>query len=906
MAYISQDPNMNEETNTTNVLAPTAAPAAQPSQPAQAPSTQISTSAPSAGYVSTGNPYGKYGTPGQPQAPAGTSSSSRKTSSGPASGLQTNVQTYAEKNKASSQGLGTAVAGKLQTTSDIAKQNLSKIENKYQQGIEAGSLANRGTALQEAQTGFTEAATAKGPDRIFTSNEAKMYAPVKSTDGTYSAEDQALVDANKARIKYSDGTSKDFATQAEAQAELNDYNKANPGYYTYGKEAEGSVTKDRLSEILNAEYKGPNQLSEISGYGDAANKIQDASTLQEQALKGRSKEELLNRTFSAPTGEYTKGSRLLDELLLGQGPAASTLKSTAEKLGSTPTGMIQDEFKSRNKDARVQAVQRATEIGGIKEEARKALTETAAGRSQEVNQRVNDVIKDWDKYPNYFKERFKGELEKHNVSSQKKQEFDSVVNKYGGAEAAKSTLANIETNMPTLADFNPRQAINNYQQIKEYEKATEILNGQNYGSWSEQLNNQRWAEKFIKNTDITMLKDRFTKDQQTAFALNPDFDIAKTDYAITTYGPQQTDANNSLIYLQQKADATRQTAASLRQDMPKIQELEQYASYDPNSLDVGLSQLEAEALGVQGGEGLYNILKEQGVEGLIKTTAADRNKLVSTDEQSQLARLQSIAEMAKDYGVQGSGVNVVNPYANRDLAGQQDATSALDMENFKRQLQGAEKGFRTDAAASNISGTGTGTGSSGGWLGTKRASATTTLNQNFGDLLSQNKVMRNMYSDKGVDTDIMKKIIEGAQGARTGNIESNNTNNVIGQGLDIYDSVRGVERGLLDSTKKGITNATSSVLGDDIGKFIGKTSMLGLDAAYKLTEGLSKAIGGSSGEAQGRANYAAQQNALANLQSNIQNKINTSGLKNQLSVGKNAQQDMELFKLLGLLDTTNL
>lgn len=896
MAYISQDPNMNEETNTTNVLAPTAAPAAQPSQPTQAPSTQISTSAPSAGYVSTGNPYGKYGTPGQPQAPAGTSSSSRKTSSGPASGLQTNVQTYAEKNKASSQGLGTAVAGKLQTTSDIAKQNLSKIENKYQQGIEAGSLANRGTALQEAQTGFTEAATAKGPDRIFTSNEAKMYAPVKSTEGTYSAEDQALVDANKARIKYSDGTSKDFATQAEAQAELNDYNKANPGYYTYGKEAEGSVTKDRLSEILNAEYKGPNQLSEISGYGDAANKIQDASTLQEQALKGRSKEELLNRTFSAPTGEYTKGSRLLDELLLGQGPAASTLKSTAEKLGSTPTGMIQDEFKSRNKDARVQAVQRATEIGGIKEEARKALTETAAGRSQEVNQRVNDVIKDWDKYPSYFKERFKGELEKHNISSQKKQEFDSVAGKYGGAEAAKSTLANIETNMPTLADFNPRQAINNYQQIKEYEKAQTILsqvgNYSRYGN-AEKLNNERWAENFIKNTDINILKDRFTKDQQTAFALNPDFDIAKTDYAITTYGPQQTDANNSLIYLQQKADATRQTAASLRQDMPKIQELEQYASYDPNSLDVGLSQLEAEALGVQGGEGLYNILKEQGVEGLIKTTAADRNKLVSTDEQSQLARLQSIAEMAKDYGVQGSGVNVVNPYANRDLAGQQDATSALDLENFKRQLQGAEKGFRTDAAASNISGQGYGTGSSGGAFGTKRAQSWKTLDKNFGELLNENNATRNMYSDQGVNKDLLKQVIGQAQGAESFNMGNVNPG-VVGGTLDAVGGVSDSLQSLLSKTPLGETGSSLAMLTNP------------LTAPLALANIFGSAIGGSSAEAQGRADFAAQQNALANLQSNIQNKINTSGLKNQLSVGKNAQQDMELFKLLGLLDTTNL
>ena len=904
MAYISQDPNMSEESNTTNVLAPTAAPAAQPAQAPTAPSSQISTSAPSSGYVSTGNPYGKYGTPGQPQAPAGTSASSRKTSSGPASGLQTNVQTYAQKNLASSQGLGTAVAGKLQTTSDIAKQNLAKVENKYQQGIEAGSLANRGTALQEAQTGFTEAATAKGPERTFTSKEASMYMPTKTAEGAYSAEDKALVDANKAKVVYGDKSVKEFATQAEAQADINEYNKANPGFYTYGPEAEGTVGKDRLSEILNAEYKGPNELSEISGYGQAANKIQDAATLQEQALKGRSKEELLNRTFAAPTGEYTKGSRLLDELLLGQGPAASTLKSTAEKLGSTPTGMIQDEFKSRNKEARVQAVQRATEMGSIKEEARKALTETAAGRSQEVNQRVNEVIKDWDKYPSYFKERFKGELEKHNVSSQKKQEFDAVANKYGGAEAAKATLANIETNMPNIDSFDPKGAIANYQQLLRYNQAIEDSQIQPTGMGL----SRKQQEEALANSKITLaemsgnidsIKQKYQQDQTTANTLRPGFDIAKTDTTLKD-GSNQNDAarkqaDSEMFLLQGEVDRTRQQAASLRQDMPKIQELEQFASYDPNSLDVGLSQLEAEALGVQGGEGLYNILKEQGVDGLIKTAAADRNKLVSTDEQSQLARLQSIAEMAKDYGVSGSGVNIVNPYGNRDVAGTQDATSALDMENFKRQLQGAEKGFRTDAAASNIVGQGYGRGSSGGWFGKKEAQAWKTLDQNFGDLLNKSGATRSMYSDEGVNKDLLKQVTQQAKGAQSFSAGENVGGDLIGTASGIASAPGDMLAGLLGNTTGLSQNATKlALLSNPV------TAPLALAGIF------GNAIGGSSAEAQGRADQAAYSNAVANLQGNLQNKINTSGLKNQLSVGKNAQQDAELFKLLGLLDTTNL
>jgi hypothetical protein len=901
MAYISQDPNQNQEANTTNVLAPTATPTLPASAPSESNTVPVSTSAPSAGYVSNGNPYGKYGTPNTPQqAPAGISASSRKTSAGPSSGLQTNVQTYAEKNKASSQGLGSAVAGKLQTSSDLAKQNLAKVEQKFEQGMDVGSLANRQGAVQEAQTAFTEAATATGPSKTFKENTASLYMPTKTAEGAYSAEDQALIDANKAKVTYGDGSTKEFADAATAQADIDSYNRLNPGYYTYGQDETLNKNKDRLSEILNAKYQGPQELSEISGFGDASNKIQDVSTLQKQALGGGPKEELLKRTFETQTGEYGKGARLLDDLLLGQGKAAETLKGTAEKLGATPTGKIGDEFNSRIKDARIQAAQRTGEIDQVKNEARKALTETAAGRSKEVNQRIEGVIKDWDKYPNYFKERFQGELEKHNVASEKKNQFDAVVNKYGGAEAAKATLANIETNMPTLQDFNPNAAIANYQQIQEFNKAQAILNGE-YKATSnqEQLSNERWAQQMVANTNIEALQDRLIKDQQTAQALDPNFNIENVVKTIEDGTNQntanRTAANNSLIYLQQKADATRNTATSLRQDMPKIQELEQFASYDPNALDVKLSQLEAEALGVQGGEGLYNILKEQGVDGLIKTAAADKNKLIGNDEQAQLARLQSIAELAKDYGVQGSGVNVVNQFGNRDLAGQQTALSALDTENLKKQLQGAEKTFRTDAAGSNISGSGYGTGSSGGWLGVKNAQAWKSLNQNFGDLLNKSGATRNMYSDAGVNNDLLKQVTQQAKGAQSFSAGENVGGDLIGTATNIASAPGDMLAGLLGNTTGMSQNATKlALLSNPV------TAPLALASIF------GNAIGGSSAEAQGRADQAAYSNAVANLQGNLQNKINTSGLKNQLSVGKNAQQDMELFKLLGLLDTTNL
>lgn len=883
MAYISQDQNQQEDSSSTNVLAPTATPNPQTQQPATSSSPSVTTAPQAPTYVSNGNPYGQYGTPN-----SGSSASTRKSTSGPSSGLQTNVQTYAQKNQASSQKLGSSVAGKLQNTSDIAKQNLANIEKKYSQGMEAGGIANSGTALNEAKTAFQEAATATGPTRTFKSNEASLYNPTKTAEGTYSAEDQALVDANKARVTYGDGSTKEFNTAADAQSEIDSYNKSNPGYYTYGDEAQLSASNDRLSEILNAQYKGPRDLNEISGYNDTYNKIQDAAQLQNQALKSGSKEELLNRTFAAPTGEYSKGNRLLDDLLLGQGEAANTLKTTAEKLGNSPTGKITDEFIARTKQARTQATQKEGELDQIKTSARQALTETSAGRSKEVNDRIEGVIKDWDKYPTYFKERFQQQLDTHNAASQKKQQFDAISNSYaGGFSKANQDLEDNRNKIQEINNIIGNVSKEDIGYLSYASMGTDPLTGQVIP---------------VDNNKIQSILDIANKAglsrQVTGGSSLPlNIDTFNQMSSAEKYQLGQ-EINEKLAPLVDQKDISNQIISSAESVVSKASPFLEFANYDPNALNVSLSQLEAESLGVQGGEGLYNILKEQGIDGLIKTAAYDKNKLVSTDEQSQLARLQNIAQLAKDYGVEGSGVNVVNPFSNRDLAGQQTALSALDMDNFRNKLQGAERGFRTDAASSNITGTGTGSGSSGGVFGTKRASATKSLSQNFGDLLTKNNAYRNMYSDKGTNNDLLNQILQQAKGTETFS-QGLNTSGIVGKGLDVYDNVQNKMNSAVDKARKEVSNFTGSEL-------LGALTHLGPDLINKLTQGTVKLVGGSSSEAQSRADASAQQNALTNLQSNIQNKVNTSGLKNQLSVANNAQRDAELFKLLGLLDTTNL
>lgn len=877
MASVNYDSNKQDNSDTTNVLAPSSS-----GQPASTPQPQTSTTAPvstttSTNYVSNGNPYGSYAQPSgtQPSTNAGTQSA-RKSNTGASSGQFTNVQSYVDKNQQSAQNLGTATAGKLQNTSDIAKQNLQSVENKFGQGMNAGSLENYQGAVGEVKTAANEAANQTSANKTWNANAASMYAPAKTDTGTYSAADQALVDKNLARVLYGDGSTKDFATQAEATDAINSYNTSNPGYYTYGNEKDLSVSDDRLKDILNAKYQGPNELSEIAGYGNAYNKFQDASTLQNQVLKGGSNNELLNRTF-AEQGDYTAGSKLLDDLLLGQGAANQTLRGTAEKLGSTSTGKLGDEFSSRAKDARTSAIARTGEIDTVKNEARQALTDTSLTRNKEVNDRINGVIENWDKYPQYFRDRFTEQLGKHNELSTKKKEYDQVAPVY---ETAKQTVDQITKNNPILQQYDINKYTNqaNDLAISKYRNAQSsfgkrAIDDPEYANIIESRIPGFAAAKQHRQELDAILKATGT--------LNGLF-------SNDTYGTKI-----DLSPLIQKANELKQAQQTMTQVQPQYDALSQYASFDPNALNLELSQLESEALGVQGGEGLYNLLKDQGVEGLLKTAAYDKNKLVSGDEQSQLNRLQSIAQLASDYGVKGSGLDFKNQFTNRDIAGQQNATSALDMDNFKNLLQGSERNFRTDAAGSNIAGQGYGTGSSGGMFDTKRAQSWKTLNQNFGDLLSKNDAYRNMYSDEGINNDLLKSIVsqsKGKEGFNLGNVDP------------------GVIGGVVDAAALPGDMLKSVLGGVGVDKNLSNVAMLTnpVTAPLALAGMFGNFVGGSSAEAQGRADYAASIDALANLQKNVQNKINTTGLKNQLSVGQNTNQDLELFKLLGLLDTTNL
>lgn len=166
--------------------------------------------------------------------------------------------------------------------------------------------------------------------------------------------------------------------------------------------AEGANTANqdqdkRLASILDAQYKGPMDLRELGTYNEAQQKTFQAQRLADQLSGGsQNRQELLRSTLERPGTRYTEGAKKLDQLLFGQGDPQAKLRQTQEQVGNVIGSLGQAETQARQA-----ASDRAAEILGIRDEARKSLTDISQQRQQEVEDYLGSQLgagKDLAKY----------------------------------------------------------------------------------------------------------------------------------------------------------------------------------------------------------------------------------------------------------------------------------------------------------------------------------------------------------------------------------------------------------------------------------------------------------------------------------------------------------------------------
>lgn len=359
---------------------------------------------------------------------------------------------------------------------------------------------------------------------------------------------------------------------------------------------------------------------------------------------------------------------------------------------------------------------------------------------------------------------------------------------------------------------------------------------------------------------------------------------------------------------------------------------------------VNLSAIEAATLGVQSGEGLYNVTGED----LFGTTedpavAAERARLISSQEQGNLSRLQALSNLSQG-GDKLYDINKTD-YFNKDLAGTQNAFDALNLDGVRSQLANAERGFRADAAMNQ---TGRGHGNArynrGGGRGRKAINKTASQSANLQELLSKQgyDFNKDIQTESSANLDALKAL---SQLGNVSNAELDDTpdqeEGVIskgrfGENTDIWKA--GGEKfedysnmGGLEGKGIGFTNENMQKLGEgiqdgsrDLEKsiFRGNNTLVG-DIMTTPTEALGKGIanlgsglksatkgifGGGKATARREATERAEAAAKADLTRKLTEQFNNSGFTNRIGVSDNeetAVRDQKLRELLQRLDTTN-
>lgn len=374
---------------------------------------------------------------------------------------------------------------------------------------------------------------------------------------------------------------------------------------------------------------------------------------------------------------------------------------------------------------------------------------------------------------------------------------------------------------------------------------------------------------------------------------------------------------------------------------------------------VNLSSIEAGVLGVDSGEGLYNLTGEDLFgDGITDKVQADRSRLATINEQQNLARLQALSNLAhggdKLYDINQSD------YSDADLAGTQTAFDALDIEGVRNQLTNAEEAFRTDAAKNTI---GTGVGNKyydKDWGKTGRITTTRnvvdTLQNQLKDIYdfdseinrdvqdnsklltaldtlagSGNVVNTSAYNARGGQAiqqgDGLEDVVAAAENYGTMDDVSDNENSVVDDILN-YNPFKGEHNFLgggglnsfeamgdfVDKNTQKLSNGIEKALGDNA---FTKAISAPVEWTGKLAEGIGSVIGdigdfiGGSGKSDAKkiASAIAYQNANKDLVEKLQNKYKDSGFENRLGIQDNEQtqeRTQQLIDLLSKLDKSNI
>lgn len=330
-------------------------------------------------------------------------------------------------------------------------------------------------------------------------------------------------------------------------------------------------------------------------------------------------------------------------------------------------------------------------------------------------------------------------------------------------------------------------------------------------------------------------------------------------------------------------------------------------------LDLG--SIEARTLGVKSGAGIFNLLtdpdqRKDVLKAIDTRENLERARLLSKDQQAQLAELERLARLSKEFGVEGSGLGFKSEYQDASLAETQDALAALGLEQFGKKLTEAEKEFRKQAEQ-DITGVGKGKSKYQKGLfrgrGTVKSTATETAN------------LKNILKDQGYDfesdpstyttdanVDILKNIAKLSKGEAIADqgidaLSAQELGEIVALGDPNLARIitRGAGAGIVPSLVKDVGSALEDarILGD-----IGETFGKGLkDIGTEAEAALDNIFGSGKSKAKKEAKAKAKKAAMKDLQKRLKEAFEESGVQKRIKVADTEETKLRQKQLADIL-----
>jgi hypothetical protein len=166
--------------------------------------------------------------------------------------------------------------------------------------------------------------------------------------------------------------------------------------------ASPEFTEKDFADVINKEYKGIRTADQTAAYENTLNRAKAIKDYAKLLNDPNSTSKFMKETFGQDQS-YNQGMNALDAYLYTKAGAANQLKNNEKVQYAQDFNKRLDQTKA---DLSASSIERANQIAEMREAARGEFSGVATGRTQQVEDRLDNARKDWNKLTNMVRDSF--------------------------------------------------------------------------------------------------------------------------------------------------------------------------------------------------------------------------------------------------------------------------------------------------------------------------------------------------------------------------------------------------------------------------------------------------------------------------------------------------------------------